>query len=156
MSALRTRAPVRSWKVVPLVYLESDRSIHTVLEIEERDFAYIDEVSFLRLIVDVLTCFLELFTKSRASSGSYSLILCKGRARSTFRADLHPLVRMSHWVYLGIANPALEKGSKSAFQEHKFHVPADPCKHEQSPGIASQVPLTQIQKRESEKYHNVG
>ena len=59
-------------------------------------------------------------------------------------------------MYLGIANPALEKGSKSALLEHKFHVPADPCKHEQCIGIASQVSLTQIQKRESEKYHNVG
>lgn len=156
MSALRTRALVRSWKVVPLVYLESDSSIHTVLEIEERDFAYIDEVSFLRLIVDVLTCFLELFTKSLASSGNCSLILCKGTARSTFRAGLHPLVKMSLGVHLGIANSDLEKGSKSASLEHNFHFPADPCKHEKSSGIASQVPLTQIQKRESEKYHNVG
>ncbi len=124
--------------------------------IEERDFAYIDEVSFLHLIIDVLTCFQELFTKSRASSGSCSLILCKGTARSTFRAGLHPLVRMSLGVYLGIANPALEKGSKSASLEHEFHFPADPCKHEQCPGIASKVSLTQTQKRESEKYHNVG
>lgn len=63
---------------------------------------------------------------------------------------------MSHWVYLGMANPALKKGSKSALLEHNSHFPADPCKHEQCPGIASQVSLTQIQKRESEKYHNVG
>ena len=59
-------------------------------------------------------------------------------------------------MYVGMANSEVEKGGKSAFLEHKFHFPTDPFKHEQCPGIASQVPLTQIQKRESKKYHNVG